>query len=123
MAKSIKEIWIDKFGSPKEIITDQGRQYISKNFKTLIENHQVKHTLTSAHNPTCNGISERINQTIGIFLRLCKGKNLKDLKQHIHTRLNFNVNSALNATLYEVVFKRDVFNNKKRELHLQTLIF
>ncbi|KAG0440610.1 hypothetical protein DMUE_1613 [Dictyocoela muelleri] len=50
--------WFAKYLTPRRVLTDCGRQYISRNFKELLDKHAIKHVTTSLHNPTANSISE-----------------------------------------------------------------
>ncbi|TBU05947.1 integrase core domain-containing protein [Hamiltosporidium magnivora] len=58
------ENWFHRFKRPKEILTDQGRQYISEEFNTFCRFNGIKHICTSVYNPTGNSILERANQII-----------------------------------------------------------
>lgn len=111
-ASTITEIikkWINKFGPPKKFLTDQGRQYISREFNEMLNKYNTFHILTSPHNPMCNGISERINQTLAEVCRISRGTNKKTLLNNIHTRLNFLENRNTAMTPHEIIFKNNPF--------------
>ncbi|KAG0439639.1 putative uncharacterized transposon-derived protein F54H12.3 [Dictyocoela muelleri] len=73
----------------QKILTDQGHQFTSSNFKNLLESNYIIHILTSPHNPTENSTVERVNLKIGLCLRLTRGKGLNELKKTILKILNF----------------------------------
>lgn len=50
-------------GAPESILTDNGVQFMSKDFKTLLGRYGVKHILTATHSPQANA-SERVNRSI-----------------------------------------------------------
>lgn len=54
---------IHMFGAPESILSDNGVQFISKDFKTLLARYGVKHILTASHSPQVNA-SERVNRSI-----------------------------------------------------------
>ncbi|MGL4848965.1 MAG: RNase H-like domain-containing protein, partial [Clostridium sp.] len=64
--------WFKKHGKPKRLLSDQGRQFISAHFLGFLKNEGIKHTTSSAYNPTGNSVVERMNQTIGNTLRCLK---------------------------------------------------
>ena len=57
-----------------------GRQYISKEVYDINKKFNVEHLMTSTYNPSCNGLAERLNYTIGSILRINKGRSLKEIK-------------------------------------------
>jgi len=95
----------------KRIITDQGRQYMSENFKALLTSHGIQHKYTTSHNPTGNSISERINGQINDILRIYKGESLNRIKEKIETRINMTNNKTLGCTPHEIVFKASPYTS------------
>lgn len=59
VAKVIFEGWICRFGSPKVITTDQGRQFESDLFANLLKLLGIKKNRTTPYHPQCNGMIER----------------------------------------------------------------
>ena len=52
-----------RFGSPKEVISDNGPQFISADFKKLELKHKFNHITSSPYLPNANGEAERAVQT------------------------------------------------------------
>jgi transposase InsO family protein len=113
IVNAIDEKWLSKFGSPTKLLSDQGRQYISKNFADMCEKFKIKHYLTTSHNPTGNSLSERINQIIGEVCRMSRGMKLSELEERINTRLNYNTNRVTGYSPYEIMFRKNAFNEKE----------
>lgn len=65
-------------------------------FNSFFKKHEINHLLTSPNNPRRNGIVEKVNRTIGEILRLYRGRNIADLRNAIHARLNNTWNRATN---------------------------
>jgi len=57
-----------RFGKPKEVLTDQGRQYYSwrgkTSFQKLLEREGIAHVVSRAHHPQTLGKTERLWKTI-----------------------------------------------------------
>ncbi|UYV72570.1 K02A2.6-like [Cordylochernes scorpioides] len=52
------------------ILTDNGKNFISKEFNKFLSLQGIKHTYTSPYHPQCNGICEKLNDTIMTKLRI-----------------------------------------------------
>lgn len=91
----IKNCQLCKCKKSDTILSDQGSQFSSMEFKEFIERHEIKHIMTSPYNPRCNGRVERVNRTIGEILRLYSGKYFKKLHKAIHTRVNYTWNRSI----------------------------
>jgi transposase InsO family protein len=59
---------IDRFGKPKEVLTDQGRQYFSWRgksvFQKLLEKQGIQHVVARSHHPQTVGKCERFWKTV-----------------------------------------------------------
>ncbi|XP_011858075.1 PREDICTED: uncharacterized protein K02A2.6-like [Vollenhovia emeryi] len=53
-----------RFGIPEQIISDNGRQFVSAEFKRFCRNNGIRHTTSSACHPRTNGEAERFVQTL-----------------------------------------------------------
>ncbi|KAG0420259.1 Retrovirus-related Pol polyprotein from transposon TNT 1-94 [Dictyocoela roeselum] len=111
--------WCNKYGIPQKLLSDQGRQYISSEMKKILDSNKIKHIKTSSHNPTCNGISERLNSTIGVICRISKGMSIKELINNIFKGINFTCNSRLGVSPFEMIYKYSHFDMLKRNLQNQ----
>ena len=56
-------MYITLFGSPKEIISDQGKEFCNSIIKAMVVLVGVEHRVTSSYHPRTNGLTERFNQT------------------------------------------------------------
>ncbi|KII70242.1 Transposon Tf2-6 polyprotein [Thelohanellus kitauei] len=98
----LEKHWFKRFGCPKTIISDQGKQYTSNQYKAMLKKHGISPCYTSTYNPTCNGVSERINSSISSVLRICRGGSLSAAIELINIRLNCSFHRILNATPFEL---------------------
>lgn len=75
VASAFVSMWISRFGVPKEIVTDQGKQFESRLFRQLAKllGSRVNHT--TPYHPQANGLIERWHRTLKSALRCHADKN------------------------------------------------
>jgi transposase InsO family protein len=66
-----RRLWefICLFGPPKEMISDQGKEWLNSIISELVKLVGIDHRITSAYHPRTNGLTERFNQTFCSALR------------------------------------------------------
>ena len=84
--------WITTFGSPKKILTDNGREFNNEELRELGEAFNIKIMATAAEASWSNGVCEKLNQVLGNHVR----KILDDSKCDLGMALAWAV-SARNA--------------------------
>lgn len=57
-------------GSPCELVTDNGVQFVSREFQAFLREYGIKHLKTSLYHPQCNGQVERFNHVLKSCLQL-----------------------------------------------------
>ena len=67
------------FGLPEHIVTDNGSQFTSEEFKTFLSKNDILHTITAPGHPATNGLTERY---VGHFKTSMKkmGEKQEDLQ-------------------------------------------
>jgi len=70
------------FGIPREIVSDNGPQYVGAPYQEMCDNLGIKHTFSSPRYARSNGLVERMVQTVKSTLRKCI-----QTKQDIHLAL------------------------------------
>ena len=63
------EAWVFKYGPPKTLLSDNGKQFASRFFLSVCQLLGVTNAFTSAYHPQVNGQVERYNRTILSMLR------------------------------------------------------
>nr|XP_043627928.1 uncharacterized protein LOC122599476 [Erigeron canadensis] len=77
MEKFVWEHIITRFGIPETIISDNGKQFCERKFKSFCENLEIHQSFTSVAHPQANGQVESANKSIvkGIKARLGRSQN------------------------------------------------
>ncbi|UYV81331.1 hypothetical protein LAZ67_20000799, partial [Cordylochernes scorpioides] len=70
VGKFIVEDVILKHGAPRELISDRGRTFISHTIRDINNLCGTAHCFTSAYHPQTNGLTERLNKTLGDMLSM-----------------------------------------------------
>jgi len=60
--EALREIF-GRFGLPRQIVSDNGRQFTSEEFEDFCKRNGVRHSLSSPYHPRSNGAAERFVQT------------------------------------------------------------
>lgn len=66
---------ICRYGIPRTIISDQGREFCNALNKSLCERLLIKHNVTSPYHPQANGLTERFNRSLADGLIKYVNKN------------------------------------------------
>jgi transposase InsO family protein len=79
---------IARFGKPKEVLTDQGRQYFAwrgrSEFEKLLSREGIKHVVSRAHHPETLGKCERLWETISReFWQRIHPQDLSDARERL----------------------------------------
>ena len=71
--------WVTRFGVPAVVITDRGLQFTGRMFTNALELLGTELRHTTAYNPACNGMVERIHRTLKSSLTARGGEWLDEL--------------------------------------------
>ncbi|KAF0986315.1 hypothetical protein HZS_5826, partial [Henneguya salminicola] len=102
--RHLKE-WCSKYGNPKTLLSDQGRTYTSKHLSTEETRLGIKHKFTTAYNPTGNGMSERINQSINFVLKHFNERSISKAIETAERRLRLCYHRGLKCSPFELVYQ------------------
>jgi cleavage and polyadenylation specificity factor subunit 1 len=64
IVRALFDNWIARYGVPTSIVTDQGRQFTSHEFKTFCNFMGIIHNKTTSFHPQSNGLVERFHGTL-----------------------------------------------------------
>ena len=72
-----------RFGAPRHIISDQGREFVNQISSHLFLLTKTKHRISSAYHPQTNGLVERYNATLQHSLIKLVNENQTDWDAHL----------------------------------------
>lgn len=101
------------FGVPEIILTDNGSQFTSKEFASLLRQYGVKHWLTPSYHPQVNN-TERVNKVVTTAIRATLRGNHKhwtDNLQQIACAIRNSVHDSTKYSPYFVTFGRNMISN------------
>ena len=104
----IDRAWMCRYPRPEVIISDQGPQFMSKEFREVMINYGIKHKTTTTANPEGNGIVERMHATLGNALRCHPYRSPKHAIDNIAWAMRVSYHQALGCTPGEIVFGRNM---------------
>uniref|UniRef100_A0A1A8UU84 Gypsy retrotransposon integrase-like protein 1 n=1 Tax=Nothobranchius furzeri TaxID=105023 RepID=A0A1A8UU84_NOTFU len=104
------------YGLPEEIVSDNGPQFTSQEYKAFLQNNGIKQTLVPAYHPASNGAAERAVQTVKASLQKQvldeKKQNITITMQHRLANVLFSYrctpHSVTGCTPAELFLKRQI---------------
>uniref|UniRef100_A0A669DC14 Gypsy retrotransposon integrase-like protein 1 n=1 Tax=Oreochromis niloticus TaxID=8128 RepID=A0A669DC14_ORENI len=98
-----------RFGSPTQIVSDNGPQLVSQEMEAFLQANGVQHITSAPYHPATNGLAERFVQTMKHALKTSQGQGT--LHQRLH-RFLLNYRNSPHATTRtspaNAMFKRDL---------------
>jgi hypothetical protein len=70
VAEAIFDKWICRFGTPLDLVTDQGTEICARMSQELFTRLGTAHLTTTSHHPQCNSQAEVANKTIAKYWEL-----------------------------------------------------
>jgi Integrase core domain. len=92
VTQALYEDIICRYGCPKEIISDNGTQYDSRSFRSLLQDLDIQHRFTPPYTPQANPV-ERTNRTIKTMIAQFCEQDHRHWDQHL-ADFKFAINSA-----------------------------
>ena len=96
--------WICRFGSPIQIHSDNGTEFVNKLSKELFKLLEIKHTTTTPGHPQCNAQAEVFNKTMAKYLASFVDETTLDWEQYLPA-LQFSYNTSYHSTIATTPFE------------------
>jgi transposase InsO family protein len=104
VAKSIIDNWICRFGSPIQIHSDGGKEFVNKLSEELFNLLDIKHTKTTPCHPQANAQVEVFNKTVAKYLASFVNESTLDWEVYIPA-LMFSYNTSYHSTIMTTPFE------------------
>lgn len=104
------ESFVNTFGYPDVMLTDQGRNFESGLIKEMCARLKIDKRTTSAYHPQCNGQTERFNRTMNSMLAQYVASNQSDWDQWLPSVLfayRTAVHESTGFSPYKLLFGRE----------------
>lgn len=106
--RNLKEIFCS-FGIPNVLVSDNGRQFTSQEFKGFLSDYCISHRTTAPYHPSTNGQAERFVQTIKKALQSMAGESGSLYDKLLTTKIRLRRTPNINGfTPYELMFNREI---------------
>ena len=97
-----------RFGIPHELVSDNGPQFVSDEYKQFCEQNRIRRILVAPYHPSSNGEAERFVQTFKAALRKADQKGLQLALTQFLLRYRTTPHPATGKTPAELIFGRQV---------------
>ena len=118
--RKVENRYIRNFGPPKSILSDNGPQFKSKEFKNFCFKYSIKKIFTSPYHPQCNGLVERQNRTVKNFLRsaiLPSHQNWSQLLGNLQLKYNSSIHTTTKFSPSEIMLHKEPQTIKGGQFH------
>lgn len=95
-----------RYGLPQVVVSDNGPQFISKEFKDFLKQNSVKHTLCPPYHPASNGLAEKHVQTFKHMFRKQEGNDVQFKVANVLFRYRNIPHTTTGKTPAELFLKR-----------------
>ena len=119
--------WINLFGSPKHLLSDNGTQFTSEIFKAYNDTYNIKQRFSTPYYPECNGQIERLHRWIKerlVLISIDAGLNFIDGDDNwddyigiIQHSYNSTPNTMTKMSPNKIIFGFDLQHNINQSTH------
>uniref|UniRef100_A0A3B1JN79 Gypsy retrotransposon integrase-like protein 1 n=1 Tax=Astyanax mexicanus TaxID=7994 RepID=A0A3B1JN79_ASTMX len=111
VARTVVEQFILRWGTPRSIHTDQGKNFDSALFRAICELLDIHKTRTTPYHPSSDGLVERLNRTITTMLSMfvdANQGNWDELLPYVMMAYRSSVQTSTKFSPFCAVFGREI---------------
>lgn len=75
--------FIPSYGSPNTIVSDHGRQFLSKIWQETLGNKEIEVSMTSVYHPQSNPVECFMRELVRLFQKFCTAMQIESNISHI----------------------------------------
>ena len=110
VAVAFCEAWVFKYGAPRSLLSDNGKQFVAQLFQSVCKILGVSNIFTATYHPQTNGQVERYNRTILSMLRNYVNEHQSDWDEYVSAltyAYNTHVHRTTKTTPFSLVLSRE----------------
>jgi hypothetical protein len=115
-AKVFDKYFLCLFPRPAIVTADNGSNFISHEFRELLDSYGIKFITTTVRSPQANGFVERMHGTMNTMLKLHPASQWAKQIASVQWAINSSYHTALNMSPGEAVFGRGMLFNMQPQL-------
>lgn len=96
--------WISRFGVPKDVVTDKGKQFVSDLFTQMMKLFGIQLNHTTTYHPQSKGMIERFNKTLKQALKCRNSINWTMTLPSVLLGLRSTIHSNADVSVAEMVY-------------------
>lgn len=104
VARAFYMHWIARFGIPRILTSDQGRQFESHLFASLVKSLGIKHIRTTAYHSSSNGLIENWHRTMKAALKAHLTDRWTEVLPTVLLGMRLTFRDTIKATTAELVY-------------------
>uniref|UniRef100_A0AAR2LYA0 Integrase catalytic domain-containing protein n=1 Tax=Pygocentrus nattereri TaxID=42514 RepID=A0AAR2LYA0_PYGNA len=111
VARVVVEQFILRWGTPKSIHTDQGKNFESALFREICDLLEIQKTRTTPYHPQSDGLVERVNRTVTTMLSMfvhSNQRNWDELLPYVMMAYRSSIQASIKFSPYHVLFGREI---------------
>ena len=113
VARELVQGWISQFGAMKELLSDNGTEFMSSLFQELCRCMDISHLRTTFYRPQCNANCERFHRTLNSILAKIMDDHQKTWDEFVPYALAAYRNTVYKSTGYTpnmIIYGQEVNN-------------
>ena len=111
VAEHIVRGWIKRYGCPREIHSDEGRQFVRVVFRKMCKLLEINKSQTTPLHPNSDGLVERMNRTVKNILSKYVREDQKDCDTHLDfivMAYNSTPQESTGVSLHRLVYEEEM---------------
>ena len=97
-----------RFGLPLTLVSDNGPNFVSKEFEVFLEKNGIRHITSAPYQPSTNGQAENTVKTLKSFLKHCVGEDWKLKLNQFLLKYRVSPHSTTGVAPAELMFGRKI---------------